>query len=80
MLTDFKLYDKVTIIKSMMSVFITHSCLFVTPWTLEPTRLLCSWNSPGKNTRVVAIPFSRGSSLPRDQTQVSCMAGGFFTI
>ena len=27
----------------------------------------------------VAIPFSRGSSWPRDQTQVSCIAGGFFT-
>ena len=27
----------------------------------------------------VAIPFSRGCSQPRDQTQVSCMAGGFFT-
>ena len=27
----------------------------------------------------VAIPFSRGSSQPRDQTQVSCTVGGFFT-
>ena len=27
----------------------------------------------------VAVPFSRGSSQPRDQTQVSCIAGGFFT-
>ena len=25
----------------------------------------------------VAFPFSRGSSQPRDQTQVSCIAGGF---
>ena len=28
----------------------------------------------------VAIPFSRGSSQPRDQTWVSCIAGRFFTI
>ena len=28
----------------------------------------------------VAISFSRGSSWPRDQTQVSCIAGRFFTI
>ena len=28
----------------------------------------------------IAIPFSRGSSQPRDQTQVSCTAGIFFTI
>ena len=27
----------------------------------------------------VAISFSRGSSQPRDQTQVSCIAGRFFT-
>ena len=27
----------------------------------------------------VAIPFSYGSSQPRDQTQVSCIAGRFFT-
>ena len=28
----------------------------------------------------VAIPFSRGSSSPRDLTQVSCIAGGLFAI
>ena len=28
----------------------------------------------------IAIPFSRGSSWPRDQTWVSCIADGFFTI
>ena len=27
----------------------------------------------------VAFPFSRVSSQPRDQAQVSCIAGGFFT-
>jgi len=27
----------------------------------------------------VAIPFSRGSSQPRDRTQVTLIAGGFFT-
>ena len=28
----------------------------------------------------VAISFSRGFSQPRDRTQVSCTAGGFFTL
>ena len=28
----------------------------------------------------VAISFSRGSSWPRDQTQVSCIADRFFTV
>ena len=27
----------------------------------------------------VAFAFSRGSSQPRNQTRVSCIAGGFFT-
>ena len=30
----------------------------------------------GQNTGVVAFPFSRGSSQPMDQTQVSCITGG----
>ena len=49
----------------------SHDRLFVTPWihgvfqagTLE-------W---------VTFPFSRGSSQQRDWSQVSCIAGGFFT-
>ena len=28
----------------------------------------------------VAVPFSRGSSQPRDRIWVSCIAGGFFVI
>ena len=44
--------------------------------TLQPyglTRLLCPWDSPGKNRKLewVAMPSSRGSSLPRDQTCIS---------
>ena len=27
----------------------------------------------------IAYPFSSGSSRPRNQTRVSCIAGGFFT-
>ena len=50
------------------------------PHGLWPARLLCPWNFPGKNLEWVAISFSRGSSRPRDQTQVSCIADRFFTI
>ena len=32
-----------------------------------------------KNTRVGSPPFSSRSSWPRNQTEVSCIAGGFFT-
>ena len=39
---------------------------------LQPSTLLCPRNSPGKNFGL-AIPFSRGSSQPRDQTLVSAL-------
>ena len=54
-------------------------------WLCNPTD--CSL--PGSSVRGifqarilegVAVSFSRGSSQPRDQTQVSCIAGRFFTI
>ena len=31
---------------------LSHIQLIATPWTVSPTRLLCSWDSPGKNTKV----------------------------
>ena len=49
--------------------------LFATPWTVAHQAPL--------QARIqvwVAIPFSQGSSWPRDLTQVSCIAGRFFTI
>ena len=51
----------------------------VTPG-LQPTRLLCPWILQGRTLEWVAIPFSRGSSRPRDWTWVSCIAGKFFTV
>ena len=61
----------------------------------EPIRLLKKWKSlslvqlfvttvhgilQGRILEWVDIPFFRGSSGPRSQTQFSCIAGGFFTI
>ena len=54
--------------------------IFVTSWTVQPARLLCTWNSPGKNNGVSTRPFYSRSSQPRDRTQVSLIAGGLFTI
>ena len=48
---------------------------------MQPARLLCPWDSPGKNTGVGCHFLLRGSSPPRDQTRVfcvSCIAGRFF--
>ena len=49
----------------------------VVPDSLKPHGLYSLWNSPGQNTGV--IPFSRGSSQPRNRTQVSHIADRFFT-
>ena len=43
------------------------------PDSLQP------WDSSGRILEWLAFPFSRGSSQPRDWTQASCIAGGFFT-
>ena len=62
----------------------TASCLGMSdssrPHGLWPARLLHPWDSPGKDTGVGCIPFSRGSSWPRDRIWVSHIAGRFFTI
>ena len=47
--------------------------------SLPPHGLYSPWNSPGWNTGVGSLSHSRGSSQPRAQTQVSRIAGGFFT-
>ena len=70
-------------IKINISSFLLHVCSVMSnsPWPhgLYPARLFCLWDFPGKNTGVVAISSSRGSSWPRDWTWVSCTAGSFFT-
>ena len=43
----------------------------------RPRELYSPWNSLGQNTGVCSLPFSRGSSQPRDRSQVSCIAIGF---
>ena len=56
--------------------------LFVTPWTEERTRLRLfrPWDFPGKNTGVGCHAFLLGIFPTRDQTQLSHIAGGFFTV
>ena len=43
-------------------------------------QVFCPWDLPGRNTEVGCISFSSGSSLPRDQTQVSWISGKIFTV
>ena len=55
---------------------LSHAWLFVTPWTIHTVHeiveaRILQWRSPS--------PLSRGSPQLRDRTQVSHIAGGFFT-
>ena len=65
---------------------ISQSCLtLLQPQELYPTRLLCPLGSlsvgilQARLLEWIAMPSSRGSFQPRDQTQVTCIAGIFFT-
>ena len=53
----------------------SHPTLAI-PWTVACRTPL----SMGRILQWVVISFSRGSSQPKDQTQISHMAGKFFTI
>ena len=43
------------------------------PMDCKPSRLLCPWDSPGKNTGVVAISFSEGASDPGIEPRSSAL-------
>ena len=49
------------------------------PWTVARQAPLSMGILQARRLEWVAKPFSRGPSQPRNQTGVSCTAGGFFT-
>ena len=53
--------------------------LFVTPWTVAHQAPLSIGILQARIPEWVTMSSSRGSSQPRDRTQVSYTAGGFFT-
>ena len=59
---------------------LSHVQLFATPWTVARQAPLFMGILQTKILEWITMLSSRGSSKPRDQTQVSCIAGGFFTI
>ena len=58
---------------------VSHSIMSDSSWPhgLQPIKHLCLWDSPVRILEQVAVSFSRGSSSPRDWTQVSCIADRF---
>ena len=67
-------------LRVVVGSLVTKSCLTLAiPWTVPRQTPLVYGISQARILAWVAISFSRGSSPPRDQTHVSCIAGGFFT-
>ena len=65
-------------IKAQCCAVLSRIQLFATPWTVACQALLSTGSLQARIT--AATPSSRGSSQPRDQTQVCLIAGRFFTI
>ena len=68
-----------------MCTYVTYICIlyiyiFVTPWSVACQAPLFMGILQARILEWVAMPSSKGSSQPRDQTQVSHIAGRFFTI
>ena len=63
------------ILDEHMKVKVTQSC----PTLCNPMEYTVYGILQARILEWVAFPFSRGSSQPRDRTQVSCIAGRFFT-
>ena len=59
-----------------------HVQLCATPWTV-PARLLCPWDSPGKNTGVDCHSLLQGIFLIQGSNQrvlrLTCIGRGFLT-
>ena len=79
-------------ILQMELVFISIYVVYIYTKKLQSCLTLCDpmdYSPPGSSVHGilqartlewVAMPSSRGSSQPRDQNQISCTAGGFFTV
>ena len=62
-------------------VKVAQSCpTLCDPVDFSPPGFLVYGDSPGKNTGVDCHALLQAIFLPRDQSQVSCIVGGFFTI
>ena len=65
--------------RSCVKLLVTQSCpTLCDPMNCRPPGFSVHGILQVRTLEWVAVPFSRGSSQPRDQTLVSCIAGRFF--
>ena len=68
---------------SLHVLSLSRVCLVATPWTVVHQAPLSMWTLQARILEWVAVPFSRGSSRPRDPTwisYISCLAGGLLPL
>ena len=66
---------------TVLACSVAQSCLTLCdPMDCSPPGSSVHGVFPTRILEWIAIPFSRGSSWPRDRSPVSCIAGGFFPI
>ena len=67
-------------IRICCAYLLSQAWLFATAWTIARQGPLSMGILQERILQWVAMSSSRGSLQPRDWTQVSCIAGEFFTI
>ena len=68
-------------LQAFLCVCVSQSCLILcNPMDHSPPVSCIHGTLQGRILEWVAIPFSRGSSQPRDRTQVTYTAGRFYTV
>ena len=65
---------------SLITVLVSHMSDSLQPHLCSPPGSSVHEILQARMLEWVAIPFSKGFYWPRDQTCVSCITGGFFTI
>ena len=74
-------YKWIRLISLCVCVLVAQSCqILCHPMNCSPPGFSVHGFLQARTLEWFAIPFSRGSSQPRDWTLVSCIAGRFFTI
>ena len=70
-----------SVVHTDMKVLVAQECLTLSdPMDYSPPGSSVLGILQARTLEWAAMPFPRGSSRPRDQTQVSCIAGRFFTV
>ena len=74
------LWDKCKLYKELCCAVLGCVQLFTIPWTVALQSPLSMGGLQARILNWIAMPFASRPSQPRDQTQIPCIAGGFFTI